>query len=79
MDYPELEKMTTVKSESQSIGCFLEWLGEQGIDLCEYLEDRNEYFATRKTMEQILADYFEIDLVKAEKERQSMLDSIRSK
>jgi hypothetical protein len=32
--YPEHDKLQAVKDKSQAIGAFLEWLGEQGLELC---------------------------------------------
>lgn len=33
MNTPELDKMMAVKPQSQAIGEFLDWLGQQGIEL----------------------------------------------
>lgn len=87
---PTLEKLREVHNESQKIGSFLEWLlNEKGIHLVRYHEHseechedgcrRSEHYAedVRLSTEQLLADYFEIDLAKVEKERVALLDWVR--
>lgn len=80
--YPEHDKLQTVENESRTIGRFLEWLGDEKeillgkeVDPCEecdrYIEEE------RFHIEATLAEYFGIDLVILEQEKQAMLDSIR--
>ena len=82
-EYPECEKMAKVSDKSQTIGEFLDWLrGEAGYIIAEYGadsdKDRDEGpFPIHKSIEQLLADYFEIDLNKVETEKRKMLDKIR--
>lgn len=89
METPELNKMQANRDKSQPIGGFLDWpRNEQDISLCVFDEDNpayddddNEiavYHSVNKTTEQLLADYFGINLNKAEKERQALLDEIRA-
>lgn len=80
---PELDKMLAVKEKSQSIGEFLEWLGEQSLLICEYgdsdcEECGNELYLAHRRKEQLLAGFFEIDLNKCEQERQQILADLRS-
>lgn len=92
IETPELEKITEHRDESQSIGSFLDWLkNEQEICLCVYgaygvhtdedeenfADDNEQLYCINKTIEQLLAEYFEIDLDKAEKERVALLEQIR--
>ena len=82
---PELDKMLTIRDESQKLGQFLEWLSEQSIVLAEFdtmsCEDcgyeTEGLWATRSNQEQILADYFGIDLSKCEQERTKILSDLR--
>ncbi len=82
-DYPECDKMSKVTDNSQTIGGFLEWLGEQGIRLCT-LEKMDEPFEPfedhwcpiRENIESILAKYFEIDLALVDKEKCAMLKEL---
>lgn len=79
-EYPECEKMKLVSSESQSIGAFLDWCGEQGFELRDWdNEYQDQPGPLHKSIEQLLAKYFEIDLVKVESERQQMLNEFTSK
>lgn len=71
---PTLDKMKACQAESQAIGNFLEWLQEKEIYLCSW---DGEYSAIRGNREELLAQYFEIDLKEAEKERRLILDNIR--
>lgn len=84
MKTPEIDRMLEVKEDSQRIGEFLEWLAEQEIILAEWTGSDcvgcgEGYVEISQTREQLIANYFEIDLVKAEKERQAILDNIRAK
>jgi len=82
VEYPECEKMSKVKEQSQIIGEFLDWLqNERGITLAEYGSGLNNQhlYPIYKTIEKILAEYFEIDLDKVEQERRAMLDVLRKK
>ena len=81
---PELNKIIEAAEDSQKIGEFLEWLDEQEIILAEwtgseYCEECGEepLMRTSQSREQLLANYCGIDLAKAEKERQALLDEIR--
>lgn len=75
----ELDKMLAARDESQAIGNFIEWLGEQGMSICTYNETRYAYAYSphRKSIEEILAQYFEIDLGKVEQERRVILENFR--
>lgn len=77
--YPEHAKQEKIVDESQAIG---EFLDTSGCILAEYrtvdgfLEP--QLVPVNKSIEQVLADYFEIDLRKIEAEKRAMLESIRS-
>ena len=87
METPELKKINAHHKDSQLIGEFLDWL-KQDIFLCTCDEDETAtddeynqiaiYYPISKTTEQLLADFFVIDLNKAEKERQALLSEIRA-
>ena len=84
MKTPEFEKIQTNHDESQVIGMFLEWLqNEQEVILCTCDKrksdklDEEYYDPIDDTIEQLLAEYFDIDLDKVEKERRGLLDEIR--
>jgi uncharacterized protein with NRDE domain len=82
-EYPEHEKLMKIKDKSQTIGDFLEWLGsEKEIYLCslvkyEGMKEQLQYIQKRK--EDLLAEFFKIDLAKLEAEKQQMLETMRSK
>lgn len=82
----ELEKISAVKDKSQAIGEFLEWARSEGFFLASWQhfgnpepEGYDRLVASNKTTNQWLAEYFEIDLNKAEEERQALLDEIRAR
>ena len=84
MKTPELESIREVHEDSQRIGEFLEWLAEQEIVLAKWTGSEcgrcgEGLMEISQSREQLLANYFVIDLVKAEKERQAILDDIRAK
>jgi hypothetical protein len=76
---PECEKMAAVQVESRAISGFLGWLDEQGIELCERAEGSfgGNLFPILTGREELLARYFDIDLVKVENERRALLASLR--
>jgi len=74
--YPECDKMAEVRDESQSIGAFIEWLGEQNWEIVDSIESAHHRFpvSIRLSTEELLAKYFDIDLVLVEKEKRAMLE-----
>jgi hypothetical protein len=81
MKCPELEKMDAVKGKSQIIGEFLDWLRHaKQVELCKYRdmsEDDSRLFPINTSIEMLLAEYFNIDLRKAEEERRSILEKLQ--
>lgn len=70
-----------MRDQSQKLGEFLAWLDEQGIHLCEVMDrgpHEGEFAPLRRGYENLLAQYFEIDLKKVEKERCALLDEQRA-
>ena len=81
--YPECDKMVKVNEQSQTIGEFIDWLGQ----------DRGMYLVARCTVKEcsktacvegyvppindLLAKFFDIDLSKVEEEKKAMLSEIR--
>ena len=81
MSYPECKKMRAIQDKSQALGEFIDWLCVQGINLMEW-KDKGEgldYYIITESIESLLARHFDIDLNKVEKEKQHMLDELRSK
>lgn len=79
IEFPELARMEAVNAESQAIGAFIEWLGENGMAVCQ-TEDGlrgDRFFPVMKSVEQLLALHFGIDLVKVEQERRAVLATRR--
>ena len=78
---PELDKIKKVSEKSQEIGNFLNWLGSIGYHIAEYKKcggyEEEQSVIIYLNPEQILAKYFKINLDKAEKERQIILDDFR--
>jgi hypothetical protein len=75
--YPEHEKLHAVRKRSQAIGEFLAE-GDHGYQLCEFSEELGEFLPVTRSTEQILADYFGIDLGRLEAEKRAMLDAQRA-
>jgi hypothetical protein len=77
-EYPEHDKLQAVADQSEIIGAFIE---ESGFILAEYRDI--EGFAeqrlspVQKSIDQILADYFKIDLTVLGREKVKMLDAMR--
>lgn len=77
-EYPEHDKLTAVAAESEMIGTFLE---ESGFILAEYRDvegfAESRLLPVQRSIQQILADYFKIDLQELNKEKDRMLESLR--
>lgn len=75
-EYPEHEKLKRVAGAADTIGNFLGWLQSTGTFLARYRGDvLVPIYATPPT--RLLAEYFEIDLDKLEKEKEHMLQTLR--
>ncbi len=87
--YPEHEKLHAVKERSQAIGEFLEWLGTNGFHLAKWMkvcapdgsagecDEVDQLVQQSFNIENLLAEYFQIDLAKLEQEKRAMLEQIR--
>ena len=76
MKNSEHKKMLAVKPQSQSIGEFLQWLEDKGIVFACYDGDFLEEYPFQ-TKEKWLAEFFEIDLDKIEKEKLAMIEELQ--
>lgn len=82
---PQLDKMLEVNPQSQVIGEFLEWLRNKKkyaicflyADRIDDEEDTLSFEPIEQPIEQLLAEYYGVDLNEAEKERTLILQSIR--
>lgn len=82
----ELEKINDVREKSQAIGEFLEWLfSSKNYCIARYLTDEEEesaewgedaLIAVLTSVEELLAEFFKINLVEAEKEQRQLLEQI---
>jgi hypothetical protein len=77
---PMLDKMLEVHDKSQILGEFIEWLNsrEPQLFLCEVDVDAEQFYPTYPNIEKLLAEFFNIDLNQAEKERNELLAYARS-
>lgn len=76
---PENDQMKANQDQSQPIGEFLDWLqNEKKIVLCKWDEKISEHHPqpVYTNIETLLAEYFGVDLKKAEKERKAILDNL---
>lgn len=81
--YPEHDKLAAVEEASQAIGEFLDFgLADQGLVLAERMQEEHwvhgpRLVGTSKSIQNILAAYFEIDQNRLEQEKRVMLDGLR--
>lgn len=80
----ELEKMKAVQHMSQPIGEFLDWLFSAGYQIGKFDEfDESDelmpvqFAPVHRTIEQWLAEMFDIDLDRVEAERRHLLTRLR--
>lgn len=91
-EYPECDKLRKVKDKSQVIGEFLEWLTDRGIVLAKLHEhtdgciengirecgcSEEDFYPLHRPTDQILAEYYDIDLNKVEIEKREMLRTMK--
>lgn len=85
---PELEKLRSVRDQSQQIGAFIEWLNAKDYVIGRYLSEAELETADLDingpnivpiygSIEKLLAEYFEIDLIKVEEERSKLLEQVQ--
>jgi len=75
---PECDKMKAVQKQSQAIGEFLEWLlCEKNLQLCEW-DGLYKMIPDHTPTEELLAEFFGIDLKKVEQEKRAILDFMRT-
>ena len=72
-EYPEHAKATAVATERQAIGEFIE---HGGYVLCEWPEGQAHPRATNKSINDVLAEYYKIDMKILEAEKQRMLKAL---
>jgi hypothetical protein len=82
--YPEHQKLKAIQERSQAIGEFIEWLpqSKKKIHLAVYPEDDSEVpeyclLAAHVDINELLAEFYGINLKKIETEKRAMLDEMR--
>jgi hypothetical protein len=84
LTYPEHEKLKAISEESQVIGNFLDHCGYTLCDLGRSDDfggprvDQGRYWPIHKSISDILAEYFDIDLKVIDKEKRQMLEHMRA-
>lgn len=76
-EYPEHDKLSAVKDETQAAGEFIEWLESKGIFLAKYQEESNFPRPVHTSLLDLLAEWRGIDRNKIEAEKRQMLAAIR--
>lgn len=82
-DTPELDRQSEVIDDCRVITAFLEWLqDEKGLDIVKMSDlltfDPVERWYDGKDYQELLADYFDINLKKIEAERRAVIDYVRA-
>lgn len=80
-EYPEHEKLRAISDQSQTVGEFVEWMGQQGIHLGEYLHgewSQARLVPTHRNTVDLLAEFFGIDQKRLEGEKRAMLASLQA-
>lgn len=79
--YPECEKLAAVKEKSQMLGEFLSWLrGNKEFELAKWGRDdygEDALMPTHASTESLLAEFFDIDMARVEKEHQDMIRELQ--
>ena len=80
---PALDKQSqAINDGSETIGDFLEWLKSHGYVIAEYKENRFSVAGflepAYKPTERLLAEYFDVDLDECEREREALVEWLRT-
>lgn len=76
--YPECDRLIAVSEESNKISEFLDWLSYKHYYIAEECGNLGSLVRVSESIQQLLANYFEIDLKKVEYERRSLLAEARA-
>lgn len=80
---PELDKMRVSQPLSQGIGEFIEWLDSQGMEIAQWMLPEGcrdkRLLPCGKSIKNLLAQYFEIDLTAIENERRAIIRAAQGK
>lgn len=76
-DYPEHDKLKALGGANQTVGDFIEWLGERDMMIAEYANG-SELMPVRRSRDDLLAEFFNIDRSVLEAEKRAMLDKFRA-
>lgn len=68
--YPEHQKMMLVSEQSQAIGAFID---NTEYTLCKWNEELEQYVPLSGSINDVLAEYYEIDMAEIEREKRAML------
>lgn len=81
-NYPEHDKLALIHEQSRTCGEFLEWLESQGYTIKKWYGagegERRAGWGPRPLINQLLAEFFDIDQAKIDEEKRAMLDAIRA-
>lgn len=75
--YPEHAKVRAVQQEARIIGDFLTWLEQEGMQVFE-VDDGGDTQPVRMSTEKFIAFYFGIDMERFSREKDAMVDEMRS-
>jgi len=74
---PTLDKMRDAKERSQPVGEFIDWLSTGGMCIAER-DDYGDHYPVNRSIEGLLAQWLDIDLNAAERERVAVLAWVRA-
>ncbi len=81
-DYPEHDKLTALNGANQTVGDFIEWIGQNGMAICARHKPSSdnewqEYWPTFTTRDALIAKFFEINEKELSLEKDRMLDEFQ--
>lgn len=76
-EYPECEKLASLRYERSTLSDFFEWLGNQGMFLHRYEGDSDRPWPITTSTDRLIMQFLEIDEDRLEQERRAMLAGLR--
>lgn len=74
--YPQHYRLEDLEGENDAVGAFIQWLDSEGYIIAQCNED-DRLVPAMRTVQQWLADYYDIDLKELDKEKRQMVERMR--
>jgi hypothetical protein len=75
--YPEHEKLSKVKDDSQRISALLDWLRAEGYEIAMWSKRGDRLYPGRREIEGWLCSCYELDFARLDAEKGMMIETLQ--